>query len=173
MKRLFLLRHAKASPDETALGDSGRPLTPSGEVAAEMMGREMRALGLDFGAVVASPARRVVETLAHVAQGYGRDLAPQFDRRLYAARADGLLSIVRDSVDAVGTLLVVGHNPGLHRLALTLSAADNSTALKILSAKFPTGSLAELVFSTEHWGEIAAGRGRLERFLRPRDLRSD
>ena len=171
MKRLFLLRHAKSSWDDPTLGDFDRPLNPRGRAAAEAMGRELRALGLGFDVVVASPARRVVETLARVARGYGRDLAPQLDRKLYAAGADGLLSIVRATDDAVGALLLVGHNPGLHQLALRLSAADGGATFKKLSVKFPTAALAEIVFSVEPWGKVAAGKGRLERFIRPRDLR--
>jgi phosphohistidine phosphatase SixA len=41
----------------------------------------MRALGLQFDRVLASPAMRVRETLEEVARAYGAPLGPEFDQR--------------------------------------------------------------------------------------------
>jgi phosphohistidine phosphatase len=71
MKTLTLLRHAKSSWDDAAARDFDRPLNGRGRRAAQTIGREMRALGLTFDQVIASPAVRVVETLREVEQGYG------------------------------------------------------------------------------------------------------
>ena len=71
MKTLTLLRHAKSNWDDPAMRDFDRPLNRRGRAAARAMGREIRALKLGFDAVVASPAVRVVETLAGLESGDG------------------------------------------------------------------------------------------------------
>jgi phosphohistidine phosphatase len=170
MKTLTLLRHAKSGWDDPSLSDFDRPLNARGRGAARAMGREMRALGLGYDRIVASPAARVTETIDGLAECYG-PLAPVYDQAVYLATLDTLLNIVRATDDAHATLLLVGHNPGMERLALLLSRGGplhDEVALK-----YPTGSLAEIAMPVDHWRDVAESRGALVRFLRPRDLDSE
>lgn len=170
MKILTLLRHAKSGWDDPTDRDFDRPLNKRGRRAAKTVGREMRDAGLEFDRVIASPAVRVVETLADVAEGYGRPLRPAFDGRVYLATVPTLLDVVREADDAVDRLLLVGHNPGLEALALLLTGEDGNGLRGAMAAKYPTGAVAEIRFAIDHWGEVAPGTGSLERFFRPRDL---
>ncbi|AJP73577.1 SixA phosphatase family protein [Sphingomonas hengshuiensis] len=171
MKTLTLLRHAKSGWDDPVARDFDRPLNPKGQRAAAMVGRHMRALGLGFDHVAASPAVRVIETLAQVAAGYGRDLAPEWDQRLYLASAATLLDLVHELPEGADRVLLVGHNPGLEELVLLL--ADGGGALReAVETKFPTASLAELRFGDVAWEAISGGSAALARFIRPRDLDS-
>lgn len=169
MKTLTLLRHAKSGWDDPSLTDFQRPLNARGREAARAMGREMRALGLAFDRVLASPAARVTETLRDLAETYG-PLAPAYDERVYLAAPGTLLGLLRDTDDAHERLLIVGHNPGLERLALLLSRAG--PLRDEIAAKYPTGALAEIAFPVGHWRDVAEGTGTLTRFIRPRDLQS-
>jgi phosphohistidine phosphatase len=164
MKTLTLLRHAKSGWDDMSLRDFDRRLNPKGRRAAEVIGRHLRDAGLAFDHVVASPAVRVVETLEGVASGYGRDLAPLWDRRIYLASSAMLLDVVRELPDAHDRVLLVGHNPGLEDLVLLL-AADAGEA----KDKYPTATLAELAIG-DGWSDAAEGAAELVRFVRPRDL---
>jgi phosphohistidine phosphatase len=167
MKTLTLLRHAKSEWDDPSLSDFERPLNARGRGAARAMGREMRALGLAWDRIVASPAARVTETIDGLVESYG-PLAPVYDEAIYLASLDTLLDIVRATDDAHATLLLVGHNPGMERLALLLSRGGplhDEVALK-----YPTGALAEIALSVDHWHDVAESGGTLARFLRPRDL---
>lgn len=170
MKTLTLLRHAKSSWDDPAMRDFDRPLNRRGRVAARTMGREMRALKLGFDAVVASPAVRVVETIAGLAEGYGRDLDLVYDRRIYLAPQSVLLDIVHEADDARDRLLLLGHNPGFELLALALTGKDSSGKHHALAEKYPTAALAEIELPITHWRDAAPGIGTLTRFIRPRDL---
>jgi phosphohistidine phosphatase len=171
MKTLTLLRHAKSAWDDPVLRDFDRPLNKKGRKAARLVGREMRAQGLVFDAVLASPAIRVVETLADLAEGYGRPIEPRYDPRLYLASAVTLLRIVREADEDAARLLVVGHNPGLEALALQLTGGGAQDGLRAeLRLKYPTATVAEIALPAARWSEVAAGAGRLERFIRPRDL---
>lgn len=170
MKILTLLRHAKSSWDDPGTRDFDRPLNKRGRKAARVMGQRMRLLGLAFDAVVASPAARVVETLADVGTGYGAPIRPKLDRRVYLASPAALLDIVHEADDAADRLLLVGHNPGLERLAMLLTGEDDGSLRAELAIKYPTGTLAEISFEADHWRDVAAGAGTLTRFIRPRDL---
>ena len=65
-------------------------------------------------------------------------------------------------------MLLVGHDPGIHRLALDLAAAGDKAELAALAAKFPTGALARLELPVAAWRELAGQPGRLLGFWIPR-----
>ena len=170
MKTLTLLRHAKSGWDDPVARDFDRPLNPKGKRAAALMGRHWRTLGLGFDHVVASPAVRIGETIDEVVSGYGRTLAPVWDKRIYLASAVTLLDVIHDLPGAAHNALMVGHNPGLEDLVLML-VPDSSEGLRDeVEEKYPTATIAEMTFDIEHWRDAAAGGARLTRFVRPRDL---
>jgi len=171
VKTLTLLRHAKSGWDDPALRDFDRALNAKGKRAAAMMGTHLRSAGLAFDHVVASPAVRVVETLAGVESGYGRTLAPAWDRRIYLASAVTLLDLVHEVPAATERLLLVGHNPGLEDLALWLVPISEDPLRMALEAKYPTATLAEMTFAGE-WADLKPGAAQLTKFVRPRDLDS-
>jgi len=167
MKTLTLLRHAKSGWDDPSLSDFARPLNARGRSAARAMGREMRALGLAWDHIVASPAARVTETILGLAESYG-PVAPVYDECVYLASLETLLEIVRATDDAHATLLIVGHNPGMERLALLLSRGG--PLHDEIALKYPTGALTEIALPIDHWRDAAESGGTIARFLRPRDL---
>jgi phosphohistidine phosphatase len=170
MKRLTLLRHAKSGDDGTVARDFDRPLNAKGRRAARAIGRYMRDQALRFDAVVASPATRVAETLQEVEAGYGGALAPHWERRLYLATPTELLDIVHAAAPDAQSILLVGHNPGLEQLVLTLVPERGDGARGEVELKYPTASLSEMIFPVDRWEDVDQGRGELVRFVRPRDL---
>jgi phosphohistidine phosphatase len=170
MKTLTLLRHAKSGWDDGVARDFDRPLNPKGQRAAAMMGRHMRGRGLAFDHVAASPAVRVRETIDHLARGYGGDLAPLWDQRLYLASAATLFDFVHALPDTAERALLAGHNPGLEELVLLLVPSGPGTLREDVEAKFPTAALAELRFAIDSWRDARPGGAELVRFVRPRDL---
>ena len=169
MKSLTLLRHAKSGWDYGGARDIDRPLNERGRRAARLVGDRMRAEGLSFDLVLASPAKRVTETIDEVAESFG-PLAAHYDDRLYLASPATLLDIVRHTDDRFEHLLILGHNPGFEALALMLTRKDGGVLRCALEAKYPTGTLAEMRFEAERWRDVTAGSGELVRFIRPRDL---
>ncbi len=168
MKTLTLLRHAKSTWDDPVARDFDRPLNKRGRRAAQTIGREMRAQSLVFDRVIASPAVRVRETVDEVVEGYGRSLDPEFNQRIYLAQTETLLEILRATPDSTQSLLIVGHNPGLERLAILLTSSGSLRSE--LEAKYPTATLAEVMLPVDRWQEVSEGLGELTRFIRPRDL---
>lgn len=173
MKRLTLLRHAKSASDVDVPRDFDRPLSGRGRKGARTIGREMRALRLGFDRVLASPAVRVVETIAELDSVYGAPLAPSYDEHLYLAPVSTLLDLIRATDDSAENLLIVGHNPGLENLALLLAPAKRGSLRAEVAVKYPTGTLAEIALPVEHWSDVREGIGEIVRFIRPRDLDPD
>ncbi|HEX8528237.1 SixA phosphatase family protein [Allosphingosinicella sp.] len=170
MKTLTLLRHAKSTWDDLVARDFDRPLNPRGRKAARRVGAEMRAQGLSFDSALASPAKRVVETLNEVAQGYGRALPVRYEQRVYLAAPETLLELVRATGENDGRLLLVGHNPGMEIVAMLLTRERGDSLREEVAVKYPTGTLAEISLPVERWRDVRPGMGRIERFIRPRDL---
>ncbi|UYY57274.1 SixA phosphatase family protein [Sphingomonas sp. S2-65] len=168
MKTLTLLRHAKSGWDDLVSRDFDRPLNPKGQRAAAMMGRHLRKLQLSFDHIVASPAQRVVETLDHVARGYGSMPPPAWDQRLYLASTASLLDVIHDLPADREQILLAGHNPGLEELILSLVPTGSALRDEV-EIKFPTASLAQLQFAGD-WQAIRPGDAELAFFVRPRDL---
>jgi phosphohistidine phosphatase len=170
LKTLTLLRHAKSGWDDPVTRDFDRPLNAKGKRAAQTVGRHLRDLGLAFDHVVASPAIRVGETLDAVTAGYGRTLAPMWERRIYLASSATLLDVVHELPADAERVLMVGHNPGLEDLVMMLvpQTADGLRAL--VEEKYPTATLAELTLAADTWNGVASGGATLTRYIRPRDL---
>lgn len=171
MKRLALLRHAKSDWADAGKPDFERPLNTRGREAARAIGRSMHDEDLHFDLILASPATRSVETLDEASHAYGAAEHRTLDEDIYLASPVTLLDLVRGISDDVQGLLIVGHNPGLERLALMLSRRGGADREK-LAEKFPTGALIEIVFDVEHWADVAEGSGTISRFTTPKDLRS-
>jgi phosphohistidine phosphatase len=162
-RRLYLLRHAKSSWKEQGLADHDRPLAPRGRRAARALARHLRD---EPELVLCSTARRARETLAGIEPALGRSEI-RLEPELYGAGPAALLERLREISAHVGSVMVIGHNPGLQELALLL-ARDGSTEL---GAKFPTGALATLAFRGPGWAELDRGAAELVEFVRPRDLK--
>jgi len=177
-RRLILLRHAKSA--WPSVPDHERPLAPRGRRDAPLAGRWLRDAGYLPDQVVCSTARRARQTWELVRDGLGTAPPERYDDDVYAATAADLLRLTRREPAAVGTLLLVGHNPGMQELALLLAGRGGvpgegvpgegaAGAYARLRVKFPTAAIAVLL-AAGTWDELAPGAGVLSAFVTPRDL---
>ena len=68
-------------------------------------------------------------------------------------------------------LMVVGHNPGMHELALVLAGSGDAAGRKALADNLPTSGLAILDFAIDDWADVAFRRGQLVLFVSPKLLK--
>src|SRR5688572_10288640 len=137
--RLLLLRHGKSGwPD--GIDDLERPLAPRGRYAAERMGPYLAEQRLVPDLALVSPARRTQETW-HLARQALPGVPARSEPRIYEAPPERLLSVVRGVEAGVGTLLMVGHNPGLEELLRLLLSPEQRYAAPASITKFPTAAL--------------------------------
>jgi phosphohistidine phosphatase len=171
MLTLSLLRHAKASWDDLGCSDFDRQLAPRGLAAAPLMGRAMRAAGIRPALILCSAAKRTRQTLEHVLPELGSP-APTvtYDEKLYLAPPVSMMQVIHKLPKTELHVMMVGHNPGHHLLALELAGDGEPSALAALSEKFPTAALAVLTFKTNDWRNVAPASGTLTHFLTPRTL---
>jgi len=174
MRTLYLLRHAKAAPwdDPSApeLADIDRPLTAAGRRAATALGEHLRWSGCRPGLVVCSPALRTRQTLDLVASGLGLQARVQVDDSLYGASAAVLWHRVRAVPDTAEEVLIVGHNPGLHELAMNLSEHGDDKLRARLHQKLGTGAFVTVAWAENSWTELRKSTAVLHDFITPRDL---
>ena len=172
MRQLLILRHAKSSWDDPQLSDHARPLNARGRKSADAMRHAMRELGLAPDLVLVSSARRTLQTLETLEPWDEQPLIEPMDQ-LYLADASQLLGVLREVSETVRAVLLIGHNPGLHDLAMLLvgrtAMETHSNNINRLAEGYPTGALTEFSI-VGPWSQLAEGGGRLLRFLAPRDL---
>ena len=172
MKRLFLLRHAKAVPAESGVEDFDRTLMLSGMQDAGAMARHLRKSDYRLDLIFCSSAARTAQTGELVVQQLECEI--EFRDNLYLADPAKILAAVRGAPAIVSALMIVGHNPGLEAVAALLAREPvrrkERARHEALEEKFPTCALAVLDFDVGRWRDVAPGTGKLEEFVRPKDL---
>ncbi len=171
MKKLTLLRHAKSGWDDPVARDFDRPLNKRGERAAKVIGIWMKRERLGFDHIIASPAVRVIDTIDQLVTTFGPLGEPTWERRVYLASSATLMDVLRELGAQYGSVLMVGHNPGLEDLILDIVPDVKGDDLRdSVYEKYPTAALAEMELDISDWSNIDRNRGRLTRYIRPRDL---
>ena len=166
-RRLYLLRHAKSSWKDADLADHDRPLAGRGRRAADAIADHMREEAIVPELVLCSTARRARETCERIRPALGAATV-RYEPGLYGASATSLLERLRRLPDDVASVLLIGHNPAIEELAVTL--ARPSPRRRDLELKFPTGALATLTGPLPSWRGLDHDSAELVAFVRPRDL---
>jgi phosphohistidine phosphatase len=164
MRRLILFRHAKAEPRGPGEDDFDRALAPRGREDAALVGKALSGAGLIPDHALISPARRTAETWICARDDFPR-IRAELNRNLYNASADDVRAVIEPVADRCDTLIVIGHNPGLHELAVELLADAAASAAEIdrVEARFPTATAA--VYAIDD-----VGRASLDTIFYAKDL---
>jgi phosphohistidine phosphatase len=170
MKTLYFLRHAKAESGTKDISDPERVLSSRGREACALMGAYMKTKVFIPAFVLCSPAARTKETSELIAAAADIKISPRFEDTLYLATAEEILRAVHTVDDDVSSVMVVGHNPGMHHIALLLCEPRHTRLRDTLELKYPTCALSVLRFDSKRWQDIATGEGTLVDFVTPEDL---
>jgi phosphohistidine phosphatase len=170
MRRLILFRHAKAERSEPGTEDRARTLIERGRKDAGKIGAYMAGHALIPDRVVLSPAARTQETWKFAATAFRPAPAAMTAEQLYNATPHGIFALIKETSASAHTLLIIGHNPGLHEVALMLIASGDVDTRERLREKLPTSGLAIIDFAFDNWGKLHPQSGRLERFVSPKSL---
>ncbi len=150
MKSLLVMRHAKSDYPLEITDDFQRPLNGRGRKDVPRMARLLAVYDAIPERILSSTALRARETAA-------------FEKDLYLASADDLLSDVRQIGEEVGSLMVIAHNPGLEALLLRLCGC---------ALHLPTAAIAALAIDVDSWSEIGENRAWMQWFVVPRLLKA-
>jgi phosphohistidine phosphatase len=160
LRRVFLLRHAKSEHAGADTPDADRPLARSGRRACAAVADHLRSSGLAPDLVLCSSARRTRQTVAAIASALPSAVPVVTEDRLYLAEPAELLTRLRELDDGLPSVLLVGHNPGLHLLALAL--IDPRDRAQVVT--FPTAAFAVLETRVHRWAELGPATARLASF---------
>jgi phosphohistidine phosphatase len=167
MRRLLLLRHAKTERAEPGERDRDRKLTKRGRADVPLLGAYMVHHDLIPDLALVSPAQRTQETWKLLAATFAKPPKATTDERIYNASAAKLMSLLSEPRKAA-TLLLVGHNPGIHDVAVELIAAGEVAMRERVTEKLPTSGLVVIDLAFDDWALLHPHAGRLERFVSPR-----
>ena len=143
-------------------------MSARGRKAARAMAAHVRTAGIRPDLILCSPALRARATFELLQPSLGAG-AIEIDDDLYTFEATVILERLRRLPGDTGGAMVVGHNPAIADLAVAL--AHEGDRLGDLTAKYPTGALADLEVDIDRWSALRPGCGRLISFVTPKDLR--
>jgi len=164
---LYIVRHAKSSWKTDGLDDFHRPINGRGRKAAPTMGHYMQQHGIQPDLILCSAAIRARETLELILTALDDEPRIEIEEDLYLASAGTLLERLRRLGDGPDSVMMIGHNPGLHDLALSMAVPGGE---QVPAEKYPTAALTELNFEGQSWADIGPHTGDLVRFVTPRSL---
>lgn len=130
----------------------------------------MRDAGLLPDLILCSSAQRTRETLACILPFFSHDCAVQITGDLYDAPEENYRDAICTHGKQASSLLVIGHNPAIHSIALDLIATGDPDLIAHAGDKYPTGGLCVIDFEMEYWSQLMPGSGRIMAFTKPRDL---
>lgn len=175
MRRLLLLRHAKTETDAPSGKDFDRRLDDRGLVDAAAMGAWLNRHPPLPDLVCVSTAARARQTWELVAAELpdARPVVAHLEE-LYGAGPAELLEVIRDAaVEDPRLLMIVGHNPGLHELALGLIDGGDADGRHAIARNLPTGSIVIIDFAIDDWNEVAFRGGQLAQYVSPKLLKGE
>jgi phosphohistidine phosphatase len=161
MKKLILIRHADANKTG-GTSDFNAPITIMGKNQAEALGREIGDLSLDL--ILTSPAKRAVDTLSlildHLPNSYAEKVFPIRD--LYDSAHPRMIEIIKNQLDNITTLMIVGHNPMIYHTAVSLTSVECPDRNILEKEGMTTGQLLLLEFKNlASWRNLKEDSGFL------------
>jgi phosphohistidine phosphatase len=154
MKTLYIVRHAQAAIQQQGTGDFERILTADGRQEALNVGKRLFEAGISPNCIVTSSAFRTLTTARILAgeTGYPSNRI-RVDMRLYNAALTFINTVVEDTNDTIQSLMIVGHNPGMHEYCNYL--LDSGVP------EFPPASVAVIELPIDSWMNLEKGTGKL------------
>ncbi|HOF01751.1 MAG TPA: histidine phosphatase family protein [Spirochaetota bacterium] len=164
MKKLYLLRHAKSSWDDSSIPDYERDLNDRGRREAKKMGEYFLEKNIIPDMIICSPSKRTRETYKLVVSELGKIIQTIFEDNIYEASISDIFDAISVVPKEVDSLLIIGHNPGME------DALEKITNIPGIIDKFGTCSLAELEVDIQKWGDLYKTSAKLTNFVSPKTL---
>lgn len=161
MKRLILMRHAKAEQGNFETSDFNRKLADKGKIDANTAAKVLKTHIHKIDLIVSSSSKRTAKTAKIVAENLDIDKKEiVLVDELYEAETNAYIHVIRNLSDLnVNTVLLVGHNPTIGAMAAIMSD------FKI--QEFKPGSFAVFQIPLETWKLFKIEENKLELSHKP------
>lgn len=164
MKTIFVLRHAKTEKlgFKNISNDFDRPLMPFGIDQCQKICDYLKKSTQKIDLVIASPALRTKQTAELSIAGLAHIPKIEFIPHLYNAKSDTILKTIEKLDDSISTIIVVGHNPGIHEFAIKISSAGESELIRNIVEDYSPGTMARVEFpDLLTWNKLKNTNGKL------------
>ncbi len=163
-KRLYIVRHAEAVKGDN---DKARPLSKDGQKEAHAQGARLRMKKYYPDFVICSPARRTRETFDIIGNYYPQAICI-FPEYAYNATPGQLLEGLHAVPESCEAPMIIGHNPGMHMLAMSLAQRGDDVMRAELQKYFKTGMIAVIDVNCESWAVLQPEHGTLADIIVPK-----
>ncbi len=158
MKKLYIVRHTKKEDEDLNQDDYDRELSEEGILEAKTIAENFAKKNPKVDLIVASPAKRTRNTAEIFAKALNYNKTIMLNEVLYMAFVNELLETISYTFDTVDSMLLVGHNPSLTALAVTLVG---------FKEKFQMGGIMEIHFDCNSWIDISKENAKLVSYEKP------
>lgn len=165
MKRLYILRHAKAEKD--GIDDKSRALSPRGVTQSRHLGQILKEQNYAFDHAFVSSAVRTKMTFENLQKTYEDNIPYDLRDDLYNAGTGDIFEAIKRTEESVNALLIVGHNPGIHQIAGTLTGQGEEAKIQDLMINYKPGTLTLLDLDIEGWAHLKPHSGALIDLIPP------
>ncbi len=160
MKRLYLIRHAKSSWDNSTIPDFERPLNKRGKHDAPFMGKLLKKKNAMPDIIYTSPAVRALTTAKIFAGELGIPKNKIVEEKnIYDSGIKGMEETVQSIPDEISTAFLFGHNPAITYYANHLGDK---------AVNMPTCSIVGIEFEVDSWKEVERDKGKVILFEYPK-----
>ena len=159
MKKIYIIRHAKSSWNDSSLDDFNRALNKRGKENAPMMGRRLNKRSVLPDLIISSPALRAKTTAEIIAQKVKYNKKIMFEKNIYDSNESEFHKILINVDDKNNTLFLVGHNPSISMLAQMYVDFEENIV---------TCGVVEIEFDCEKWKDISSKNAKLISFDYPK-----
>lgn len=158
------MRHAEAA-NPPSIRDFDRPLTERGEAMPPLAAKHMVAQGFIPQKIICSPAHRTRMTARLFMAALPQTPEIVYEENLYGAQPETVMRLIHANDDAE-RVMIIGHNPWAHMLAITLPSPDELMKHPEMKSMYPPASSTLIGFDGS-WREANRGTGKLLDFYFP------
>ena len=162
MKTIILFRHGKSDWNAHFEDDHDRPINKRGIKAAKKMGKLLSDRKEIPELLICSTALRARKTIELAAQSGNWNSECIFEPRIYGGPPNVLIEIIKNINEKFNSVCLIGNEPNFSSF---ISRSCNESY-----HRFPTASMAKIVYNKDKWINVKFGLGKLEWIKRPKEL---
>lgn len=161
------MRHSIAGENSN---DKLRTLTDKGIEHCKIIANYMKERDINPQLILCSPALRTLQTAQNIIEHANLTSTLRINENLYLSSENFMLQLIQATKDNIDSLMIIGHNPVLHQLCISLVKNHNNNISKNMHSNFPPASLAVLAFKADSWEDISLASAQLGDFIYPKIL---
>ncbi|PPR29240.1 MAG: hypothetical protein CFH31_00585 [Alphaproteobacteria bacterium MarineAlpha9_Bin1] len=167
MKNLFIIRHAKAKSSKQGQEDYDRELNKEGKLRASISGKWINSLSEKIDLICCSSSSRTQQTTKIIANEMKYNPKIIVEPNLYSSDEYDLFHYIKSLDNNKDNLAIVGHEPGLKRLAILLTGTFKPGLEGVLEKKFSSSTIAIITFNISVWSLLSEREGHLSEYFTP------